>query len=307
MTSVVWKLNTLVNGVLAIFFVVYVTVAFSVVVPWLSFSVPGVSNLLVLTVNTALALGCFLACVIADPGRVPEGWLPPVEDQRAVVEVKRKSGESRFCKKCNCYKPPRSHHCRVCGRCVLRMDHHCPWVNNCVGHGNYKTFLLFLVYVSAAVVHALGLLIAHAAHMIGQNTEHRHNAGRASFGTAALPTSVHIKTHVFWAIMQAICTAMTIPLSIALLVLLGWNLYLMLSNKTTIEYYEGVTAELKATRRGGKFQHPYDLGPCGNLQHILGPNPEKWLLPGLAAAGDGVTYITTWDHVRDDVDALLGL
>jgi ribosomal protein L40E len=42
--------------------------------------------------------------------------LPPAQD-----------GGMRFCQKCQCYKPPRAHHCRVCGRCVLRMDHHCPW------------------------------------------------------------------------------------------------------------------------------------------------------------------------------------
>lgn len=30
----------------------------------------------------------------------------------------------RYCKKCAAYKPPRTHHCRRCGACILRMDHH---------------------------------------------------------------------------------------------------------------------------------------------------------------------------------------
>ncbi len=50
------------------------------------------------------------------------------------------------CKKCIAPKPPRAHHCSVCGRCVLKMDHHCPWLNNCVGHWNHRHFFLYMVF-----------------------------------------------------------------------------------------------------------------------------------------------------------------
>ena len=49
----------------------------------------------------------------------------------------------RWCKTCNRWKPPRSHHCSMMGACVLKMDHFCVWMGNTVGLLNYKSFVLF--------------------------------------------------------------------------------------------------------------------------------------------------------------------
>jgi len=281
------QLNWTVAGCLLLFIFVYFTVITCVIVPWLSYSVPGVLNLGLLTFDTGIALGCYLACVFADPGSVPADFVPEQEDGRAVLEVKKKGGAVRFCQKCKCYKPPRSHHCRICQRCVLRMCHHCPWINNCVGHGNYKAFLLFLIYVNAAVVHAFGLLVAHAVHVVSMHSEDRVHS---------------LKATMMWATLQTVCMAVSLPLAIGLAMLLVWNAYLVYTNKTTVEHYEGVTARILASRAGQAWQHPYDMGLYTNLSTICGRRPHLWLFPvKVAAYGDGLGHVTMWDA---DVGAL---
>lgn len=61
--------------------------------------------------------------------------------------------------------------------CHFRVDH-CPWVNNCVGIGNHKYFLLFIFYTCLSCVYSLTLLTIRFFDCLG-----RHGNVRASHFT----------------------------------------------------------------------------------------------------------------------------
>ncbi len=58
----------------------------------------------------------------------------------------------------------------------------------------------------------------------------------ASSSTAVSPAAAAYGA--VWAVAQTAATAITLPLAIGLVVLLGWVAYLVINNKTTIEYHE---------------------------------------------------------------------
>lgn len=99
----------------------------------------------------SLALACHVKTTLTDPGSVPASAVPTEAQRLAHTKL-------AMCSQCQTFKPPHSHHCRICNRCISRMDHHCPWMNNCVGAANLKHFVLFLLYTWLCSVFGLVLL-----------------------------------------------------------------------------------------------------------------------------------------------------
>lgn len=242
---------------------------------------------------TALLLTCFLRAVFTDPGSVPGGpeWqeTPPVRRPKWATkedgargsaeaaaaaaapaqsfEVKQ-TGERRFCKWCDKYKPDRCHHCRVCRSCILRMDHHCPWIANCVGFRNHKFFFLLVFYAftdCAFIVFTMAESVARTMHEEPPTT---------------LPFS-------------SATNRFLLVFGITLAAIMGWQLcmffslhvYLMLKASTTIEF-----CEKRYRRFGPGPAFSYDIGPWSNMEAVLGPNPLLWLLPLSPPSGDGLSF-----------------
>eukprot|EP00743_Colponemidia_sp_Colp-15_P007332 GILK01007917.1.p1 GENE.GILK01007917.1~~GILK01007917.1.p1 ORF type:complete len:293 (-),score=-7.03 GILK01007917.1:150-1028(-) len=196
----------------------------------------------------------YIMCVITSPGHPP--------DVGNTDEAER----TKYCKKCNKFKPERAHHCHVCKKCVLRMDHHCPWVNNCVGFYNYRYFWLFLMYLWAGCLYVTLVGLRPAIYSLGDSKRPQ-----------LLSFSV-VMAGAIW---------------FALSCLWGWHVYLVLNGMTTIEFYGQTTRQATDRAQGTITLHPWDLGRTKNFEHFLGPSrfPFEWALPSFKRpVGDGMTY-----------------
>lgn len=89
--------------------------------------------------------------------------------------AKSSSGGIRWCKKCDCWKPDRCHHCSQCRQCTLKsefpcmlreawvvdwiVDHHCVWLGTCVGYNNCQSAF----YLQSDDVQAHELQTSHSS------------------------------------------------------------------------------------------------------------------------------------------------
>ncbi|XP_013404609.1 palmitoyltransferase ZDHHC3 [Lingula anatina] len=150
----------------ALLYADYVVVV-HMVIPSMSDTLWGAFHAVIFNLFLFLLTVSHVRAVFSDPGIVP---LPEAHldfsdmhsgnNKKKLLE--KKEGQPAgwtVCLKCETYRPPRAHHCRICQRCIKRMDHHCPWINNCVGEYNQKFFIQFLVYVGISSCYALSLTV----------------------------------------------------------------------------------------------------------------------------------------------------
>jgi len=130
---------------------------FLILYPWFGLRIEGIAMMALY--NTFLFMASFShwRTMTTDPGAVPRDAEPL---PGLAAEFKRLGKAIPKCRRTGTFKPPRAHFDRALKRNVVRMDHHCPWVNNCVGIGNQKLFLLFLLYTALSCWLSMGLLFS---------------------------------------------------------------------------------------------------------------------------------------------------
>jgi len=169
---------------------------------------------------------------------------------------------SSLCVTCLRMKCERVHHCRMCGRCVMKMDHHCPWIANCVGYRNYKYFNLMNFY---GLVTCL-IFVCSFWEVIVDVFESKI----ATFGHCVYFLFVYVS-------------------GIGFLSFLLWlnynNLILVFTGQTIIEQSD------RERFPSSKANNEYDLGYYKNFTNVFGTNPLVWLLPCYANyEGEGIIF-----------------
>ncbi|XP_041986881.1 palmitoyltransferase ZDHHC16 [Aricia agestis] len=246
------------------------------------------------------------------------------------------SEAASICKKCISPKPPRTHHCSVCDRCILAMDHHCPWLNNCVGYYNARYFYLYMIYMVAGVLFLIiagldlgyqvlwvndtgGIIPNNDPDLIGHPV-------RMNKSGVLVPVKVFVeydsfnfpREHVLptppitecqritahpWkrkavVFMAITCVAVLFALG-TLTIMHGQNIS---RGETSVEAH--INAQLKKTHKN-KFRNPYDFGRRKNWRLFLGLIQGRSfirhvLLPSShAPPGSGLVWHTVHNTLED--------
>ena len=132
---------------------------------------------------------------------------------------------------------------------------HCPWINNCVGFYNYKSFYLFLIYASVYCICVFSTTLPPIIETVNSNI---------------LEIDINLVLLVF---VSGIFGIFLIPFTL-------FHTRQMCKNRTTIEFYEKTNFMLgRNDVMRTKYFNPWDVGTRKNIEQVLGKNKWKMFIP----------------------------
>eukprot|EP00758_Cryptobia_borreli_P004943 Tbor_TRINITY_DN4665_c0_g1::TRINITY_DN4665_c0_g1_i1::g.14881::m.14881/K20028/ZDHHC2_15_20; palmitoyltransferase ZDHHC2/15/20 len=214
----------------------------------------------------------YAATALTDPGIVPRCFhiTERGSDKISLITTTL----TTKCNPCGVYKPPRTHHCSSCERCVLKYDHHCSAVGTCIGFYNYKPYFLLCVWTtvysyvaSFSLTRSVFLYITR--HLADASSE------KTQFHKITLRTEAYINSTPVFGSTEVIYNEMRLEIVVlfALLTVVGSlacylakvHYYLITSNKSSLEHM--IISEESG---GAEVPSPYDLGEKYNVEEVFG-------------------------------------
>ncbi|KAG5018142.1 hypothetical protein JHK87_013997 [Glycine soja] len=196
------------------------------------------------------------------------------------ISLQQQSGEEEalFCTLCNAEVRKFSKHCRSCDKCVDGFDHHCRWLNNCVGKKNYITFvcLMAVSLVWLIVECGVGIAVLVRCFVDKKGTENQI-AEKLGAGFSRVP----------FAIIVAICTAVSFLATVPLGELFFFHMILIRKGITTYEYVVAMRT----------LSEPPGPSVDGGEQQSLPSSPTSsaiTAISGRSSVGMSIQYKGAW-------------
>ncbi|KAF8869537.1 DHHC palmitoyltransferase-domain-containing protein [Mucidula mucida] len=240
---------------------------FDVIMPSLSY--PLITGPICILISLNLFLHYYYVCTIP-PGFVDAPmqlagtsrlWAQPLNKTRPLTwssNLNITRANITVCRKCAQRKPERTHHCRICNRCVLKYDHHCPVrINQCVGLHNERHFVMFMAYLCLSSLCFVSL--GYEQLFLALGVSYR----------VVWPYHVPPLAYMLLYILSAV-------IGLAVGIMCSYHLWMIMQGETSVESQDHEHYRRVASERGETFVNSYDLGKLQNLRLFFNIGPTGY-------------------------------